>query len=180
VREAKPYMNDRIKQWYALYTKPRWEKKVDSILLRKGIESWCPLQKVERQWSDRKKIIEDPLFKSYVFVHIAEEERLTVLQTDGVLNFVHYLNRPAVIRDDEIMLIKSFLSEKEAFISVQSLQSFRENDKVVVKKGVFMDQEGTVIRLGSKKIYVKLESLQQLMIVEFPISYVAAQIKYGI
>jgi len=173
-------MNDRIKQWYALYTKPRWEKKVDSILLRKGIESWCPLQKVERQWSDRKKIIEDPLFKSYVFVHIAEEERLTVLQTDGVLNFVHYLNRPAVIRDDEIMLIKSFLSEKEAFISVQSLQSFRENDKVVVKKGVFMDQEGTVIRLGSKKIYVKLESLQQLMIVEFPISYVAAQIKYGI
>jgi len=105
---------------------------------------------------------------------------LTVLQTDGVLNFVHYLNRPAVIRDDEIMLIKSFLSEKEAFISVQSLQSFRENDKVVVKKGVFMDQEGTVIRLGSKKIYVKLESLQQLMIVEFPISYVAAQIKYGI
>ncbi len=173
-------MNDRIKQWYALYTKPRWEKKVDSILLRKGIESWCPLQKVERQWSDRKKIIEDPLFKSYVFVHIAEEERLTVLQTDGVLNFVHYLNRPAIIRDDEIMLIKSFLSEKEAFISVQSLQSFRENDKVVVKKGVFMDQEGTVIRLGSKKIYVKLESLQQLMIVEFPISYVAAQIKYGI
>ena len=173
-------MNERIKQWYALYTKPRWEKKVDSILLRKGIESWCPLQKVERQWSDRKKIIEDPLFKSYVFVHIAEEERLTVLQTDGVLNFVHYLNRPAIIRDDEIMLIKSFLSEKEAFISVQSLQSFRENDKVVVKKGVFMDQEGTVIRLGSKKIYVKLESLQQLMIVEFPISYVAAQIKYGI
>ncbi len=173
-------MNERIKQWYALYTKPRWEKKVDSILLRKGIESWCPLQKVERQWSDRKKIIEDPLFKSYVFVHIAEEERLTVLQTDGVLNFVHYLNRPAVIRDDEIMLIKSFLSEKEAFISVQSLQSFRENDKVVVKHGVFMDQEGTVIRLGSKKIYVKLESLQQLMIVEFPISYVAAQIKYGI
>jgi len=173
-------MNERIKQWYALYTKPRWEKKVDSILLRKGIESWCPLQKIERQWSDRKKIIEDPLFKSYVFVHIAEEERLTVLQTDGVLNFVHYLNRPAIIRDDEIMLIKSFLSEKEAFISVQSLQSFRENDKVVVKKGVFMDQEGTVIRLGSKKIYVKLESLQQLMIVEFPISYVAAQIKYGI
>ncbi len=173
-------MNERIKQWYALYTKPRWEKKVDSILVRKGIESWCPLQKIERQWSDRKKIIEDPLFKSYVFVHIAEEERLTVLQTDGVLNFVHYLNRPAIIRDDEIMLIKSFLSEKEAFISVQSLQSFRENDKVVVKKGVFMDQEGTVIRLGSKKIYVKLESLQQLMIVEFPISYVAAQIKYGI
>ena len=58
------------KKWYALYTKPRWEKKIDSVLIRKGVESWCPLQKIERQWSDRKKIIEDPLFKSYVFVRI--------------------------------------------------------------------------------------------------------------
>src|SRR6266508_486030 len=122
-------MNDRIKQWYALYTKPRWEKKVDSILLRKGIESWCPLQKVERQWSDRKKIIEDPLFKSYVFVHIEEEERLIVLQTDGVLNFVHYLNKPAIIRDEEIALIKSYLLEEKANITVQSLLMFKENDK---------------------------------------------------
>ncbi|WP_204268528.1 transcription termination/antitermination NusG family protein, partial [Escherichia coli] len=62
------------KRWHALYTKPRWEKKIDTVLLRKGVESWCPLQKVERQWSDRKKIIEDPLFKSYVFVKIDDTE----------------------------------------------------------------------------------------------------------
>jgi transcription antitermination factor NusG len=173
-------MNEKNKQWFALYTKPRWEKKVDSILLRKGIESWCPLQKVERQWSDRKKIIEDPLFKSYVFVHIAEEERLMVLQTEGVLNFVHYLNKPAIIRNEEIDLIKSYLSEKEVNISVQSLQTFKENDKVVVKHGVFMDNIGTVIRSASKKIYVKLESLQQVMVVEFPASYVALQIRHNI
>ena len=67
------------KKWFAIYTKPRWEKKVNSKLLEKGIESWCPVQKKESQWSDRKKIIEDPLFKSYVFVHITEEERLQVL-----------------------------------------------------------------------------------------------------
>ena len=79
-------MNENIKNWFAIYTMPRWEKKVHSRLLRKDIRSWCPMQKVERRWSDRKKIIEDPIFKSYVFVQIHEEERLTVLQTDGVLN----------------------------------------------------------------------------------------------
>ena len=173
-------MNERTKKWYALYTKPRWEKKVDHVLLQKGIESWCPVQKVERQWSDRKKIIHDPLFKSYVFVHISEDERLTVLQTDGILNFVHYLNKPAVIRDEEIALIKSYLLEEKAHISIQSLQTFKENDKVVIKQGVFMDNEGTVIRSASKKIYVKLESLQQVMIVEFPVSYVAPKRNYSI
>jgi transcription antitermination factor NusG len=171
-------MNNIIKKWYALYTKPRWEKKVDGALLRKGIESWCPVQKVERQWTDRKKIIEDPLFKSYVFVHINEDERLSVLQTEGVLNFVHYLNKPAVIRDEEIALIKSYLLDKEVKLTVQSLQSFKEDDKVVIKHGIFMDNTGTVIRSGSKKIYVKLESLQQVMIVEFPASYIAHQTHY--
>src|SRR3954447_3048135 len=120
--------NNLLKKWYALYTKPRWEKKADSILVRKGIESWCPVRKAERQWSDRKKIIDDPLFKSYVFVHIIEEERLAVLQTDGILNFVHYLGKPAIIRDEEIALIKSYLLEKDATISVEGLQMFREND----------------------------------------------------
>jgi len=167
--------NNSEKKWFALYTKPRWEKKADSILIRKGIESWCPVQKVQRQWSDRKKVVEDPLFKSYVFVRITEEERLPVLQTDGILNFVHYLGKPAIIKDEEINLIKSYLLEKDAIISVQGLQSFKENDKVVITHGVFMDNEGTILRSGLKKVYVKLESLQQVMVVEFPAEYVMHQ-----
>ncbi len=146
---------------------------MDGILLRKGIESWCPLQKVERQWSDRKKIIEDPVFKSYVFVHINEDERLSVLQTDGVINFVHFLSKPAIIRDEEIELVKSYMLTKDAKISVQPIGSVQENMKVIVKHGVFMDNTGTVIRAGNKKVYVKLESLGQVMVVEFPVSYVS-------
>lgn len=162
------------KKWYAVYTKPRWEKKVNSKLLQKGVESWCPVQKKESQWSDRKKIIDDPLFKSYVFVHIAsEEERLKVLTTNGVLQFIHYLKKPAVIRDEEIELIRSYLLEKNATITVENLKHFSENNKVVIRKGVFMDIEGTVIKGGSKKIYVRLESLDQLMIVEFPAEHLA-------
>jgi transcription antitermination factor NusG len=163
--------NQVKKKWYALYTKPRWEKKIDSVLVRKGVESWCPLQRLERQWSDRKKIIEDPLFKSYVFVYIAEDEKTTVLMTDGVLNFVHHLGKPAVIRDEEIDLIKKYLSEKEASLSIHALEGFNENERIKVSHGIFMDKEGTVVRGGRKKVYVKLESLGQVMIVEFPIEY---------
>ena len=160
------------KNWFAIYTKPRWEKKVDSILLRKGIESWCPVQKVERKWSDRRKVIDDPVFKSYVFVRITSEERLSVLQTEGVLNFVHFLGKPAVIKDEEVANVKLYLLEKDVKISVESLRAFAENDKVIIRQGVFMDNTGTVLKAGMRKIYVRLESLEQVMIVEFPVSYV--------
>ncbi|WP_153799437.1 UpxY family transcription antiterminator [Foetidibacter luteolus] len=161
------------KKWYALYTKPRWEKKVDNVLTKKNIESWCPLQKVERQWSDRRKVIEEPLFKSYVFVHISEEDKTNVLRTDGVLNFVYYLGKPAVIRDDEVNLVKTYLLEEDARVSVQSFSSLEENVKVMIKSGVFMHNTGRVLRTANKRVYVRLESLDQVMVVEFPAAHVA-------
>ncbi len=161
------------KKWFAIYTKPRWEKKVNARLTEKGIESWCPVQKKQSTWSDRKKIIEDPLFKSYVFVHISDSEKIDVLNTNGVVQFLHYLRRPAVIRDEEIELIRSYLLEKNVTLTVERLNHFEENNKVVIRKGVFMDIEGTVIKGGTKKIYVRLESLDQLLIVEFPAEHLA-------
>lgn len=161
------------KKWYAVYTKPRWEKKIDSVLIRKGIESWCPLQKIERQWSDRKKVVEDPLFKSYVFVRIDDTERSKVLMTDGVLNFVHYLRKPAVIKNEEVENIKRYLAEKDASIYIISQEGFREDTKIKVNHGVFMGNEGTVLRGGRKKVYVKLESLGQIMVVEFPAEFLS-------
>jgi len=163
------------KKWYAVYTKPRWEKKIDSVFVRKGIESWCPLQKVERQWTDRKKIIEEPLFKSYVFVYIDDTERSKVLMTEGALNFVYYLGKPAVIKVDEINNIKAYLSDKDAKISIISDQGFSSGDLIKVNYGVFMDKEGTVIRGGKKKVYVELQSLGQVMIVEFPAVFLTSK-----
>ncbi len=159
------------KKWFALYTKPRWEKKVDGLLIKKDIESWCPLQKVQKQWSDRKKIIEEPLFKSYVFVKIADTERTNVLMTDGILNFVYHVGKPAIIRDEEIEIIKKYLSEKDTKISLQSIESFEADDVVKVNHGIFMDNVGTVLRGGKKKVFVKLESLGQVMTVEFPAEF---------
>jgi transcription antitermination factor NusG len=161
------------KKWFALYTKPRWEKKIDAALIRKGIECWCPLQKVERQWSDRKKIIEEPLFKSYVFVHIIDTEKSSVLMTDGVLNFVYYLGKPAVIKDDEVNNIKLYLAEKDARVSIMSDEGFRSGEKIRINFGVFMDKEGTVLKGSRKKVYVQLQSLGQVMVVEFPSEYLS-------
>src|ERR1700712_2216779 len=102
-------MHSITKKWYVVYTRPRWEKKVADLLSRKKIEYYCPLNKVQKQWSDRKKIVSEPLFTSYVFVHIDETEQLPVRITDGVINFVYWLGKPAVIKEDEILAIKDFL-----------------------------------------------------------------------
>src|SRR5688500_10904022 len=99
------------KRWYAVYTRPRWEKKVAAALSKSEIENYCPLNKVERRWSDRKKIIEEPLFTSYVFVRASLKEQTVIRETDGIVNFVYWLGRPAVIRNEEIDLIKRFLNQ---------------------------------------------------------------------
>jgi len=156
------------KKWFALYTKPRWEKKINTALLKKGIESWCPLQIIEKQWSDRKKIIEEPLFRSYVFVKISAEEKNNVLNTDGVLNFVYYLSKPAVIKDEEVNNIRMYLADKDARISIISDEGFMQGEKIKINFGVFMDKEGTVLKGSKKKVFVQLQSLGQVMVVEFP------------
>src|SRR6476646_1947607 len=99
------------RKWLAVYTKPRWEKKIDRLLIETGIESYCPLNKVHRKWSDRMKMVEEPLFKSYVFVHVNPEEEKKVREVNGVLNFVYWLGKPAVIRQKEIERIKRFLND---------------------------------------------------------------------
>ncbi|MEX6686234.1 UpxY family transcription antiterminator [Danxiaibacter flavus] len=160
------------KKWYAIYTKPRWEKKVSALLAQKSLEAWCPVQKIRRQWSDRKKTVLEPLFKSYVFVHVSEKEKTDVLRTGGVVNFVYYLGKHAVIRQREIDTIKAYLLEEGAQISVESWESLAENIKVQVTQGVFMNSTGTVVRSSHKKVYVRLESLGQVMMVEFPVAHV--------
>lgn len=156
------------KNWYVIYSKPRCEKKIDDALIRKGITSYCPIRKVEKQWSDRRKIVEEPIFRSYVFVHVDEFEKLEVLHTPHVLNFVYYLGIPAVIRDEEIEIIKRFLMDSEvSSVDLISFEGFKQDTKVRVSHGIFQDKEGVVLRDGKKKVYVQIKSLEQIMVVEF-------------
>lgn len=144
-------------RWYALYTKPRWEKKVAELLDSKKIENYCPLQKSERTWSDRKKIILEPLFKSYVLVRLAPKAHIPVLQTDGVIGFVTFQGKPAVIRDEEIDTVKQFLKDYE-HVQVEPID-VNVNDEVTIINGPLMQQKGQVQEVNGKMIKVMLPSL---------------------
>ena|SRR5689334_10205010 len=151
-------------KWYAVYTRPRWEKKVAEILTHKKIENYCPLNKVVRQWSDRKKIVLEPLFTSYVFVKTDQQQHAEIRKIQGIINFVYWLNRPAVIRNEEIENIREFLNEH---INVQIQKTpVNINDPVKVIKGPLMDYEGNVIAIKSKTLKILLPSLGYMMIAE--------------
>jgi transcription antitermination factor NusG len=145
------------KHWYAVYTKPRWEKKVHARLLERGIESYCPLNKVRKQWSDRVKLVEEPLFKSYVFVHISPDEESWVRMVDGVLNFVYWQGKPALVKDREIENIKRFLNDFEQ-INVQYI-ALKPSNHVQVLMGGLMDKQGTVSRVKGQYAEVHIESI---------------------
>ena len=152
------------KQWYAVYTRPRWEKKVAELLEKKKINVYCPLNKVQRQWADRKKIILEPLFTSYVFVHVSEKEHLNIKQTDGVVNFVYWLDKPAVIRNDEIDTIKKFLNEYD-YVTVEKV-NVNLNDRVRIINGPLMMWEGNVVEIRTNTVKITLPSLGHTLIAE--------------
>ena len=154
------------KNWYAVYTRPKWEKKVSELLTRKRIESYCPLYKSIRQWSDRKKTIFEPLFTSYVFVNVNEIDHLPVRQTDGILNFVYWLGKPAVIKNDEIEAIRNFISENQ-HIRLERID-VNVNDKVKIVDGPFKFLEGNVTEIRSKSVKVMLPSLGYALVAEIP------------
>jgi transcription antitermination factor NusG len=149
-------MNTNLR-WYALYTRPRWEKKVADLLGLKQIENYCPIQKIERNWSDRKKIILEPLFKSYVLVRLAPKAHIPVLQTDGVIGFVTFQGKPAVIRDEEIEIVKQFLKDYE-HIQVERID-VNINDEVTIINGPLQQQTGQVMEVNNRHVKVMLPSL---------------------
>lgn len=145
------------KAWYAVYTRPRWEKKVASLLLERGIENYCPINKVTRQWSDRRKVVLEPVFKGYVFVRLEEDKKWEVKEVNGILNFVYWLGKPAVIRDEEIDVIRKFLNE---FSDVEvSQKGFTVSSEVRIKQGVLMNYKGIVVEVLGNRAVVKIDTL---------------------
>lgn len=154
-------------KWFAVYTRPRWEKKVAELLSKNAIENYCPLNKVERRWSDRKKIVEEPLFTSYVFVRTNLKNHIAIKETDGVVNFVYWLGKPAVIRDPEIELIKRFLNEHKNVRVERSTISVK--DKIKIVSGPLMEMQGEVVSVKKKTIKVRIPSLGYFLAAEVEI-----------
>lgn len=150
------------KKWLAIYTRPRWETKVNQLLTEKGLESYCPLNKVRRKWSDRVKVIQEPLFKSYVFVKVNDQDRSAVRMTNGAINFVYWDGKPAVIKDKEIAAIKRFLDEYE---NVEARpMDLKVDQRVRITNGSLMDQEGKVIAVRHKTVKVAIDSLGYILV----------------
>jgi transcription antitermination factor NusG len=158
-------LKDVTSYWFAVYTKPRWEKKVAHLLDEKSIENYCPLNKVEKQWSDRKKIILEPVFKSYVFVKIAEDKKWELKKINGVLNFVYWLGKPAHIKEDEINNIKKFLNEFSN-IEIEPI-SLEINSHVRIRQGVLMNYKGILVEIQGTKARVKIESMGLQLTAQF-------------
>lgn len=154
-----------MNNWYAVYTKPRWEKKIASLLGAKGIEYYCPLNKVVKQWSDRKKIVLEPLFKSYVFVHIEEKRKWEILKIDGIVNYVHWLGKPAKIKESEIDVVRKFLNEFENVEVAETVSPL--NSKVMIKQGALMNYEGILLDVTGNRASVKIESMGLQLTAQF-------------
>ncbi len=157
--------------WYALYTRPRFEKKVVERLQATGFDAWLPMQTVVRQWSDRKKKVEVPLFNSYVFIRAKLQDLYHAVQTDGVARTVHFNGAPAVIRDEQIELIRKILIGPDAF-DVRE-RSFAKGDQVKVTHGPLKDSTGRWINWrGKKRVCLELEQLSHVILVEVPAAYI--------
>jgi len=158
------------KKWFALYTRARCEKKVSEILTRRKIENYCPINKVVKQWSDRRKVVHEPLFTSYVFARVPEFNVASLREMQGVINPVYWLGRPAVIRDSEIETIRGFLAEHNNVRLEKAPVSI--NDRVRILGGPLTELEGGVLSIGSKTVKVSLPSLGYVMQAEVEISNV--------
>lgn len=143
--------------WYVVYTKPKWEKKVAEQLRNSGIECYCPLITQVRQWSDRKKKVEVPLFNSYVFVQLPDSERNAVFQSVGVVRYLFWLGKPAIVRDEEISIIKKWMDPSEG--NEVSVLSYKVGDSVQLDSGPFSTQKATVQEVTNTHYVLVLESL---------------------
>lgn len=147
------------RKWYALQTKPRSEIVVSKQLENKEIEYFLPLIEKVRIWSDRKKKIKVPLFSGYVFVHATEKERIhAISETFGAVKYIFYENRPAVISDREIEIIKTAVADPEK-ISIED-KKIKKGDMIYVTHGIFKGMKGIVNEFrGNYKLTVNLEEI---------------------
>lgn len=143
--------------WYVLYTNPRWERKVVERLQKMGMEVFCPVYTEIRQWSDRTKKVTAPLFKSYVFIRIPEKSRHQVFEVPGVVRYMYWLGKPAVVRDAEIQCIKDWLNKDE--VDTIEVAHLSPGDKVTISNGSFKNHEAIVREVGNKKMRLILPEL---------------------
>lgn len=135
--------------WYALYTRSRHEKSIKAQLDKRSIEAFLPVRKIKKSWSDRTVTIEEPLFKSYLFVKTDYFRKKTdILKTKGAVKFVSTGKRPVPVEEDVILSLKNITQQE---IAIDPFPYLEKGDRVYVKSGPFKHMEGYIIRKDKKK-----------------------------
>jgi len=146
--------------WFVIYTKPRTEKKVAERLAQLGIEVYCPLVTTMKQWSDRKKKVQEPLLRSYVFVRLDEKQRDLVFQVSGVVRYVFWLGRPAVVRNQEIEALQESLQHTLTSFEVRA---HKVGDIISIPTGPFQGKAGIIRQLSKNSLQLVLTELGVLI-----------------
>jgi transcriptional antiterminator RfaH len=162
-------------EWHVLYVKSRHERKVDNLLKEAGLESFLPLVKTERIWSDRKKIIESALFPSYVFVKIESGNDFhTTFNIEGACTFVKCGKSYATIRDSEIQKIKFLLTLKDVVDVERTTDRLEEGKIALIQYGAFTGLECEVLNINNNnKIVVRMDSINQNITATLPSHYLS-------
>jgi transcriptional antiterminator RfaH len=156
-----------VSKWYAVYTHPRAEKQVYGRLVEAKIETFLPMQKIYRIWSDRKKLVEKPLISSYIFVKTNNHNFPKVYKTQGVVKFVTFEGVPASIPQNQIDILR-FLINSDAEIEVSS-GKFAQGDKVEVINGSLTGLTGELIKIGTRnRVVVRIDRLDKNLILKIP------------
>lgn len=146
-------------QWFALYVKARFERKVLAALEQKEIECYLPMRKEIRQWSDRKKEVEEPLIRGYLFIHIDVRSYYDVLVVPGVIKFVTFDQKPAVIPDYQIEDLKIFLRDGGQQVEVSN-DYIQKGQLVRISEGPFLNAIGEITEIrGKKRILIRIRAL---------------------
>ena len=148
------------RKWFAIYVKSRSEKKVLKLLEDIGVESFLPLITRVKQWSDRKKKVEEPLFRSYLFVNIPLSDYYTVLNVNGVVKFITFEKKPVPVPYNQIIAIKEYLNDTE--LHSINYEDFKEGELVRVKTGQMKDLIGRFIKINGKhRVIIDIEAVGQ-------------------
>ena len=149
-----------IARWYAVYVKSRYEKKTSKLLEDRYIEVYLPLLNRLKQWSDRKKMVEEPLFKSYIFVRTDLKNYYDILNTPGVVRFIGFEGKPVPVPDNQIVAVRQFVGENDGTSDLDELQNLQEGQLVEI---VYGEMKGLVGRLvsfnGKQRLIVDIESV---------------------
>ncbi len=158
------------KKWYAIYTKPRWEKKVAAGLDEKGIENYLPLIKTLKIWSDRKKWVQEPLFRSYIFVHVSEKDYIPALQTPGTVKYVSFEKKAVSIPPLQIEAVKTFIESGEDLLA--NIPEMKPGDRVLVTRGPLNGLEGNLVEFQQKhRVRIMIDGIRQSLHLNLPLSH---------